>query len=362
MEIIARIHSPSAVVGGGFLVSGDQVFTAAHVINAALDRPLASAAEPEGTIVVDFPFAPSAPKVTCEVVRWTPPSKSDIATLRIDKALDFGAKQKLLADATLRSTATIRSYGFPNGYDAGVWAYGELQDRVANGLWQLQCHPEGGCPITQGFSGCPVFHSGATPGVHSGAIVGMVARADESHGLAFIVPASKLVKQLDGEQPRRGTFGWKIDFFRSSTMTALLSDLSTYEDEGIEEVECRQIKMALENTANVFSDLDGAAFWEEPLHKDVELIRNIYDKWNGCQSGKTGAEKRKATLIKLREGRQRLSRRINDGQMLICSQADDELMEQLIDSFRDLNDRFPGRFQQIARSIKRYEKRSGANQ
>ncbi|MEI9899877.1 MAG: trypsin-like peptidase domain-containing protein [Hyphomicrobium sp.] len=289
MEIIARIHSPSAVVGGGFLVSGDQVFTAAHVINAALDRPLASAAEPEGTIVVDFPFAPSAPKVTCEVVRWTPPSKSDIATLRIDKALDFGAKQKLLADATLRSTATIRSYGFPNGYDAGVWAYGELQDRVANGLWQLQCHPEGWMSdharvqrLSRVSTAGPLRAYTAAP---SSAWWHGRTRAT---AWPSSFPASKLVKQLDGEQPRRGTFGWKIDFFRSSTMTALLSDLSTYEDEGIEEVECRQIKMALENTANVFSDLDGAAFWEEPLHKDVELIRNIYDKWNGCQSGKTG--------------------------------------------------------------------------
>ncbi|MFN3622420.1 MAG: trypsin-like serine peptidase [Hyphomicrobium sp.] len=358
MEIIARIHSPSGVVGGGFLASQNQVFTASHVINAALGRPLSTAARPEDSIIVDFPFAPGAPRLKCEVVRWTSPNKSDVATLRIDDEVDIGGEQKLLADATLRSAAAIRSYGFPQGYDAGVWAYGELRDRVANGLWQLQCDLDDGCPITQGFSGCPVFHHGSGT-AQSGAIIGMVARADHERGLAFIVPASLLIKRLDCETPQRGTVGWKINFFRSSTMTALLSDLSNYEDDGIEEVECRQIKMALENTANVFSDLDGAAFWENPLHKDVEVIRDIYDRWNGCQVGKIGASTRKKILCDLREGRQRLSRRINDGQMLICSQADDQLMEQLFDSFRDLDTRFPGRFTQIARSLEQYQQRRG---
>jgi hypothetical protein len=358
MEIIARIHSPSGVVGGGFLVSSEQVFTASHVINAALGRPLPSAARPDGEITIDFPFAPGKPRATCKVVRWTSPNKADVATLRLDDDVAVGGTHKLLADVTLRPDTAIRSYGFPNGYERGVWAYGHLRDRVVDGLWQLQCRADGGCNITRGFSGCPVFHKEATAETQTGAIIGMVSRAEEDRGLAFVVPASLLVKRLDGETPERGTLGWKINYFRTSTMTALLSDLSSYEDEGIEEQECRQIKIALENAANVFSGLDRGAFWERPLHEDLELIRDIYDSWNDCRAGRVGAELRKLTLREFRDKRQELSRRVNDSQALLFNESDDELIDQMFDSFRELSARFPGRFIKIARNIETFQRRN----
>jgi hypothetical protein len=86
----------------------------------------------------------------------------------------------------------FRAFGFPEGYDHGIWASGVLRGRTAN-QW-LQIESESGYIVQPGFSGSPVFDEQA------GGVVGMVNAADRDPRIraAFVIPADILLKKIPG--------------------------------------------------------------------------------------------------------------------------------------------------------------------
>ena len=65
---IARVSNENGVVGCGFLLGYDQVITAAHVVNAALDREKSERARPapNDVVTVEFPFLDGDPAFETE--------------------------------------------------------------------------------------------------------------------------------------------------------------------------------------------------------------------------------------------------------------------------------------------------------
>jgi hypothetical protein len=75
----------------------------------------------------------------------------------------------------------VRFYGFPSGYDHGVWAFGKLQFAVSWDRFQIDAQD-----IGPGFSGAPVQE------LQFGRIVGLVSLSDPERKTAFIITASSI--------------------------------------------------------------------------------------------------------------------------------------------------------------------------
>ncbi len=196
---ILRIwRGQEAVVGTGFLVRGaDRAVygvTCAHVVNAALGRPLADAEDKTGRpVACDLPFARRA-GIAATVLAWRPPAPAerrdpvhDIAVLRFDRPpgvepLDLRLEpvERLAAD-----TAFV-GYGFM-AVAEGLPVQGVLRGADTGGWLVAEATGEIGRFIEEGVSGGALLAGGV--------VVGMAVRRFEKEtrqGLA--VPALALAQ------------------------------------------------------------------------------------------------------------------------------------------------------------------------
>jgi S1-C subfamily serine protease len=106
----------------------------------------------------------------------------------------------------------FRAFGFPTGFDNGVWASGRILDRDANDWLQVEDTKNTGYFVQPGFSGGPLWDE------HEGAVVGMIVAADSRAGVrvAFGLPVSALEaawpilgQQALPSNPYRGLFAFR---------------------------------------------------------------------------------------------------------------------------------------------------------
>jgi tetratricopeptide (TPR) repeat protein len=181
-------------VGAGFLVSERHLLTCAHVVAAAVgDYELGDDAErPQGTVHLDFLFFDKSKRIA-RVEHWWPRTgastnpSGDIAILKLASDLPRGAEPTppTKADAIDLFGHEFKALGFPAGDDQGVWAYGEMRNRLGNGWLQVESAEKAGRRIEPGFSGGPVGD------LETGAIVGMVV-AVTRESIGFVIPTQVL--------------------------------------------------------------------------------------------------------------------------------------------------------------------------
>src|SRR6266850_5003558 len=199
---IARIFGPEGrVVGAGFLISKTHLLTCAHVIIEALGIPEETTETPSGRVRLDFPLVARGGGYNATVVGWRPlnfgsePShngEEDIAVLQLD--LEGGdtpnATGIRLTNADDVWGHSFRAFGFPSGYDEGVWVSGQLLARQGNGWIQIEGNSQFGYFVTLGFSGTAVLDE------TKDGVVGMVVVSDKKADTkaAFIIPVDTLTK------------------------------------------------------------------------------------------------------------------------------------------------------------------------
>ena len=125
---ITRIRQANQrVVGAGFLVSDKHILTCAHVVNAALSRPLNAPDEPSQEVCLDFPLVASGKILRGRVVRWIPvqPSASispetgaDIALLELEITPPEESQPIRLVKAENLWKHPFLVSGFPEGQQA----------------------------------------------------------------------------------------------------------------------------------------------------------------------------------------------------------------------------------------------------
>lgn len=198
-------------IGVGFLSLDRYVLTCAHVITQSLH--LQEVAEmPSDIIYLDFPLSDSNELLKACVVCWHPEDAVDMAVLEL---VDFTSVRsrsvRLMVQHDLWGHP-FRAFGFPVGYDKGVWASGVMRDRQARGWIQLEAVNVPGHRVAQGFSGTPVWDE------QLDGVVGMVVEADMQTSVktAYIIPTALLIKAWPnlGEQaiapcPYQGLFAFR---------------------------------------------------------------------------------------------------------------------------------------------------------
>lgn len=181
------------VVGAGFLVGERQVLTCAHAISQALGLAAVPVDLPQGEVLLDFPLIPPRMLLTAKVVLWCPPlsdGRGDIAGLELQHEPPAGTEVVRFALAEDVWEHPFRVFGFPTGYDDGVWATGRLLGRQATDWVMIEDVKEQGFGVTPGFSGTPVWDTQLQ------GVVGMVVAASRPTNLkaAFVLPLDVLME------------------------------------------------------------------------------------------------------------------------------------------------------------------------
>jgi hypothetical protein len=180
------------VVGAGFLVGERHILTCAHVVGQVLDLVNSPLDAPQGVVALDFPLIPPRTLYNARVVLWCPPladGRGDIAGLELQGEPPAGAEVARFAPAEDVWEHPFRAFGFPGGYDDGVWATGRLLGRQATDWVMIEDVKAQGFPVAPGFSGTPVWDT------HLQGVVGMVVAASRpaETKAAFVLPLDVLV-------------------------------------------------------------------------------------------------------------------------------------------------------------------------
>lgn len=186
---IVRIYtSDGTIVGAGSLVSDRHILTCAHVVADASGVTRGTEGKPGGTLHLDFPLIAPADIRTAHVILWQ--LEADVAGLELDGGPSSAAQPVRLLRANDFWLHSFRAFGFPTGYDDGVWASGVLRGRQATGWVQIEDVKEPGYWVQPGFSGTPVWDE------QLNGVVGMAVAADIQPEVkaAFMVPAHFLIE------------------------------------------------------------------------------------------------------------------------------------------------------------------------
>ena len=130
--IIARIYNDKdIIIGTGFLISPHRLLTCAHVVIQALGIEKTTEI-PQDPIKFDLP---RHRLLTAKVIFWQPCSSSeienalygeDIAVLEIIKPRSFDEIILNLLSTETKNEKCINLFGFPEGYNNGVWTENEF--------------------------------------------------------------------------------------------------------------------------------------------------------------------------------------------------------------------------------------------
>jgi ADP-ribosyl-[dinitrogen reductase] hydrolase len=185
---LVRIYSnDQRIVGTGFLLTDRQVITCVHVIARALGLSGNEPEAPHAEVCLDFPLIQAENILIAQVRLWQP--TTDIAGLELVNAPPAGVQPACLVRAEDLWGHTFRAFGFPSGYETGVWVSGVLRGRQADGWIQIEDVKQTGYFVQPGFSGAPVWDDELS------GVVGMIVAADTTPGVraAFLIPTEMLV-------------------------------------------------------------------------------------------------------------------------------------------------------------------------
>lgn len=193
---IVRIRmAERTVVGVGFLVDEQHIFTCAHVVTQALGLSEDLPEAPQAQLWLDFPLVAPKKLLTAKVVRWLPRQEDesgDIAVLQLQEDPPEGVEPACFAEAEDCWNHPFRAFGFPIGQDDGVWATGQLLGRQATKWIMIEDVKTQGFGVVQGFSGGPVWDTQLQ------GVVGIVVASSRPTTIdtktAFVIPLDVLAE------------------------------------------------------------------------------------------------------------------------------------------------------------------------
>jgi Trypsin-like peptidase domain/Bacterial PH domain len=197
---VVSATDPSRIVGGAAMLTEELLLTCAHVVEFARDG-VSSPGQIGSRINVRFPFAEDNSFRGASVEACLPhraPGVGDIALLRLHSPASPDIPVPSWGAPT--SQQSVRALGYPSAGGRALhsqWITGVCGDRHGAGWLQIEDPKQTGYWVRPGFSGSPVWDS------EEWSVLGIITAAepDVTKKVAFIVPASYLVKWAAGSVP-----------------------------------------------------------------------------------------------------------------------------------------------------------------
>lgn len=186
---IARICVPNRDAAGvGFLIENRRILICAHVVATTLGISEDTPGIPTDEVLLDFPLIEPERIRAARVIHWD--TERDVAGLELTDDPPADAQPVRMVTADDLWGHVFRAFGFPAGYDEGVWTSGVLRGRIGSGWVQIEDVKEPGYWVQPGFSGTPIWDE------QLDGVVGMAVAADTDRvtKAAFMIPAKALVE------------------------------------------------------------------------------------------------------------------------------------------------------------------------
>lgn len=176
------------IVGTGFMVGTKELFTCAHVVNAALGFNEDQFYQPTESVFVSFPLISTLEDQLYEakVVVWNPIRSNELSDaaglvlINPPQEIEFLV---LLAAQSL-SGHPFETFGF--GSELGIWVEGVIRDTVKGGQIQVDAVNDFNAFIQPGFSGAPLWDKKMR------GVVGMIVQVYNRINTAYIIPVHHL--------------------------------------------------------------------------------------------------------------------------------------------------------------------------
>ena len=227
------------LAGHGVLVDDTHVATCAHVINAAIDRPLDSLSSAIGQIVrLEFPsiaqFVAAPPERLARVDRWEPPGTSwdgvDVAGLTLVNEPRPSAATPMPLASESQEVSRVLLYGAPEGR-RGAWVKAQLSPSVTGNRQQIEKAADGAFTAAPGFSGTPVVDEA------TGSVLGLLVAVAPKGIDYYAIPLASLksawpeVLSPVPPSPFKGFHAFESDdrdlfFGRTATVDQLVAEVA----------------------------------------------------------------------------------------------------------------------------------------
>lgn len=156
-SIVCICHNDGIPEGVGLLINNKHIVTCAHVVAQVIGKEFNDDTIIGSTLNVIVYSSQEPVTLQAKVVKIQPQDDIDFAGLEIVTRQDIESPRNKFLSNNLLSGHQFKVFGFPNYYNNGVWAYGEIRGRQANGLIQVECNASSVYFIKKGFSGAPVW-------------------------------------------------------------------------------------------------------------------------------------------------------------------------------------------------------------
>ena len=156
---------------------------------------------------------------------------------------------------------------------------------------------------------------------------------------------------------RRGTPLWKINYYRSKILTALLDDFVEMESVGIDAGSFAEIRRSLEYYINAITEVPNTLLSGKPLYEMVEDFLDLCQEWSEVKgTGRDSVMQRRAVIRKLRKVRQRISDKMRKLQYQLENNTDMQLLSDAYRAMGGIMNLLPDTFRHVGKAVKRYLK------
>jgi hypothetical protein len=155
----------------------------------------------------------------------------------------------------------------------------------------------------------------------------------------------------------RGTVVWGFNKFRSDALVQLLNDLITRESIGLSDDQCQTVRVYLSKVVGVATEIPDGAWLKDTVWTSLQEFEQLYVVWNS-HAGMDAPAKRKLTLKAMRRKRDRLSRKIRNNQLILATESDAKLLNDVYGALGDLSRSLPEVFRSLSSAVNRFHKYS----
>lgn len=154
-----------------------------------------------------------------------------------------------------------------------------------------------------------------------------------------------------------GTPLWKVNYYRTKMLTALLDDLVELESVGAD-AECfGEIRLSLEYFINALTEVPNGVLSGKPLYKMVEDFLESCREWDEIKgTSRDSVLQRRAVIRKLRKARQRVSDKMRKLQYQLENNTDMQLLSDAYRAMGGIMNLLPDTFRHVGKAVKRYLK------
>lgn len=155
----------------------------------------------------------------------------------------------------------------------------------------------------------------------------------------------------------RGTVVWGFNKFRSDALVQLLNDLIAREADGLPDEQCKMVQVALSKVVGVTNAIPAGAWLKETVWTSLQEFEQLYISWNS-HAGVNAPTERQRTLKVMRRKRNRLARKIRMNQLILATESDSKLIDDVYGSLGELSESLPEVFTHLTGAVNRFNKYS----